>query len=167
MSLSSPSMNTDNLSHEHQPTSAIEIPEWVIDLHNFRKRLFLKVVEPVIVYLLGPVEEDGEEYLHHHDDYHFIPSSFYDPAPTRRRLGFLPNYVGDASAVRETSMSFATLAMLFTIMTCVLIVFLSCFYHNQKTSPLFASPSRNRLPRLVPPPLPVDGTFSWVCEEKE
>lgn len=59
-------------------------------------------------------------------------------------------------------MSFATLTMLFTTMSCVLIVFLSCFYHNQKTSPLFISPRRHRLPRLVPPPLPVDGTFSWI-----
>ena len=74
----------------------------------------------------------------------------------------MPDYVEDVSAFRETSMTFATLVMLFTIMTCVLLVFLSCFYHNQKTSPLFASPRRNRLPKLVPPPLPVEGTFSWI-----
>lgn len=81
---------------------------------------------------------------------------------THRRLGFLPSYVADVSSFRETSMSFATLAMLFIIMSGILLVFLSCFYHNQKTSPLFISPRRHRLPKLVPPPLPVDGAFSWI-----
>ena len=58
--------------------------------------------------------------------------------------------------------SFATLAVMYIIMALILLVFLSCFYHNQKTSPLFVSPRRHRLPKLVPPPLPVDGAFSWV-----
>ena len=166
---------------------AIELPEWAINLHNFRKRLFLQTVEPIIVSILGPVEQQEEQYQqpyshgHHHyyhpyHEYHQADYSYPSPlspisettttiadnSTPRRKLGFLPNYVEDVSAFRETSMSFATLTMLFTIMTCVLIVFLSCFYHNQKTSPLFISPRRNRLPRLVPPPLPVDGTFSWV-----
>ena len=79
-----------------------------------------------------------------------------------RRLSFLPPYVEDVSAFRETSMSFATLAMLYVIFTCLLAIFMSCFYHNQKTSPLFISPRRHRLPKLVPPPLPVDGFTSWV-----
>ena len=79
-----------------------------------------------------------------------------------RRLGFLPAYIEDVSAYRETSMSFATLVMLFTIMSCLMVVFLSCFYHNQKTSPLFISPRRHRLPKLVPPPLPVDRFFGWI-----
>jgi len=131
---------------EAPPITVVHVPQWVIDLHNFRTSLFLKTVEPIIVYFVGPLEQEQ------------TINTMYE----RRRLGFLPNYVEDVSAFRETSMSFATLAMLFTIMTCVLIVFLSCFYHNQKTSPLFASPRRHRLPKLVPPPLPVDGTFSWI-----
>jgi len=47
-------------------------------------------------------------------------------------------------------------------MSCILLILLSCFYHNQKTSPLFISPRRHRLPKLVPPPLPVAGYFDWV-----
>ncbi len=177
--------------------TAIELPEWVINVHNFRKRLFMQIVEPVIVYLLGPVEEEEDYTYHEHNYFHHeqSSSSFYNPFQTNnifsnqnydhgdaldhhnpnilnphlhhddihgRRLNFLPDYVEDATAFRETAMSFATLAMLFTIMTCVMIVFLSCFYHNQMTSPLFISPRRHRLPNLVPPPLPVDGTFSWI-----
>jgi len=147
-------------------TTAINIPQWVIDVHNFRNSLFLKTIEPIIVYLLGPLEETETE------TYDNVPLPFelqaqvpleeYTSTSPRRKLGFMPEYVEDVSAFRETSMTFATLAMLFTIMTCVLLVFLSCFYHNQKTSPLFASPRRNRLPKLVPPPLPVEGTFSWI-----
>lgn len=130
------------------------IPQWVIDVHEYRKKLFLMVVEPIIVALLGPVEvkEAYESSLDRHgsaDEEH-------------RRLGFLPNYVEDVSSFHETSMSFATLCMLFVIMTCTMLIFASCFYHNQKTSPLFISPRRHRLPKLVPPPLPVDGAFSWV-----
>jgi hypothetical protein len=86
-------------------------------------------------------------------------SSIHGPG---RRLSFLPPYVEDVSAFRETSMSFATLAMLYVIFTCLFAIFMSCFYHNQKTSPLFISPRRHRLPKLVPPPLPVDGFTSWV-----
>ena len=166
--------------------TVIEVPEWVINVHNFRQDLFLKVVEPIIVFMLGPVEDGGVEQPNYHDN---TNHNMYDPFQqqqqyqeftpmttitnnnnttaattsfSNRRLNFLPNYVEDVSAFRETSMSFATLTMLFTIMTCIMIVFLSCFYHNQKTSPLFISPRRHRLPRLVPPPLPVDGTFSWI-----
>ena len=199
---------------DQHPITAVEIPQWAIDLHDTRKRLFMKIVEPVIVFLLGPVDanngNDGlglhDYHRYHHDfdiggmegnvynDYHYHqhhshPYSIFNqnhhhqqqqqqqhdiippllhPQPIlsdqdpRRRLNFLPNYIENVSAFRETSMSFATLTMLFTTMSCVLIVFLSCFYHNQKTSPLFISPRRHRLPRLVPPPLPVDGTFSWI-----
>jgi len=125
--------------------NAIKAPEWMIDLHRWRRDLFLRFIEPCIVWLLGPGTNNDDV-----------------TADSTRQLGFLPNYVEDASAFRETSMSFATLTMLFTIMTCLLIIFLSCFYHNQKTAPLFASPRRHRLPNLVPPPLPVDGTFSWI-----
>jgi len=149
----------------------VQLPEWVVNLHNFRKSLFLKTIEPIIVYLLGPVEDEPLIPLSqlHAPDQIFTSTSTTSTSEKiaivedhRRRLGFLPNYVEDASSFRETSMSFATLAMMFTIMTCVLLIFLSCFYHNQKTAPLFASPRRHRLPKLVPPPLPVDGTFSWI-----
>jgi hypothetical protein len=94
---------------------------------------------------------------------------------THRRLSVLPSWVANYTAhstdgsnnnsnswLRTTSMSFATLTMMYIIMFVILLVFLSCFYHNQKTSPLFVSPRRHRLPKLVPPPLPVDGAFSWV-----
>lgn len=131
------------------PVNAIKAPDWMIHLHLWRRELFLKFIEPCIVWLLGPGSNPDNFAADHDND-------------SSRHLGFLPNYVEDASAFRETSMSFATLTMLFTIMTCLLIVFLSCFYHNQKTAPLFASPRRHRLPNLVPPPLPVDGTFSWI-----
>jgi len=113
---------------------------------------------------LGPVEEEkgwtNENLMttafsnsnndkHHNETLH-------------RRLGFLPAYVENASTIRDTSMSFATLITLFVTMSCILLIFLSCFYHNQKTSPLFSSPRRHRLPKLVPPPLPIGGYFDWV-----
>ncbi len=153
----------------NETQTAVQVPQWMIELHNARKSLFLAIVEPVIVYILGPVEEDQtEETLNMYEmpmsmsdhDHAYVYSREFDEE--RRRLGFLPSYVEDVSSFRETSMSFATLMMLFTTMACVFTVFLSCFYHNQQTSPLFASPRRHRLPRLVPPPLPVDGTFSWI-----
>ena len=155
----------------------VQLPQWVIELHHFRKELFLSWVEPLIVYILGPIEEEnlleglgivappstsasghGYDFAQPYDANYEYDHDTGD----RRKLSFLPNYVADAAYVRETSMSFASLVMLFTIMTCILLVFLSCFYHNQKTSPLFASPRRHRLPRLVPPPLPVDKIFSWI-----
>ena len=129
-----------------------DIPSWVLDLHDFRRRLFLRVVEPVIVFLLGPGDSAGALGS--------PPAVAADPS--HRRLGFLPSYVEDVNYLRASSMSFATLAMMYLIMSVMLLVFLSCFYHNQKTSPLFVSPRRHRLPKLVPPPLPVDGPFSWV-----
>ena len=155
------------------PPPMIHLPQWAIDLHNFRQSLFLNTVEPIIVKLLGPVEEgiDGTQTLSYTNmDGYSLHKTFENvdmgielgQEDPRRRLGYLPDYVEDASVFRETSMSFASLVMLFTIMGCLLMVFLSCFYHNQKTSPLFASPRRHRLPKLVPPPLPVDGTFSWI-----
>lgn len=131
------------------------IPQWIIDVHEFRKRLFLRVIEPVIVALLGPVEEEPNKKA--------LDNMIYANATEEhRRLGFLPNYIEDVSSFHETSMSFATLCMLFVIMASTMLIFVSCFYHDQKTSPLFISPRRHRLPKLVPPPLPVDGAFSWV-----
>ena len=140
-------------------TTAVQIPQWMTDMHHFRKRLFLRVVEPIIVFLLGPATNDPND--RHHAG--ASSSSMMDHAdPTHRRLGFLPSYVEDVNYLRASSMSFATLTMMLIIMAVILLVFLSCFYHNQKTSPLFVSPRRHRLPKLVPPPLPVDGAFSWV-----
>ena len=140
---------------EPMAQTSIEIPQWMIEWHQFRRRLFLRAIEPVIVFLLGPPIEENSSPL---------PFQRHPPHvdPTHRRLGFLPSYVEDVSYLRATSMSFATLAMMYIFMTIILLVFLSCFYHNQKTSPLFVSPRRHRLPKLVPPPLPVDGAFTWV-----
>jgi hypothetical protein len=135
-----------------EEAAAFVPPAWMVEFVEFRRRLFLRTVEPIIVTILGAVEEatnTSTAVALHVDESH-------------RRLNFLPNYVEDVNSFRETSMSFATLMMLFVIMGCILLVFLSCFYHNQKTSPLFISPRRHRLPKLVPPPLPVDGYFSWV-----
>lgn len=132
--------------------TSMNMPQWVIDVHEYRKRVFLRVVEPVIVALLGPVEEKTTNAL----------AVYNNATEDHRRLGFLPNYIEDVSSFHETSMSFATLCMLFVIMASTMLIFASCFYHDQKTSPLFISPRRHRLPKLVPPPLPVDGAFSWV-----
>ena len=143
---------------QNQPPE-IHIPQWVIDLHEWRQDFVLKNIEPIVVYLFGETEEESTDPLLTSSGGGF-QNDYADSE--RRRLGYLPDYVYDASAYKETSMSFATLMMLFTIMSCIAIVFLSCFYHNQKTSPLFSSPRRHRLPKLVPPPLPVDGTFSWI-----
>jgi hypothetical protein len=144
-------------------------PNWMIEFVNFRKRLFLWTIEPVIVTLLGPLEElldgDGDDNYVYDDEMvlpQFASSSGVDT--THRRLSFLPNYVEDAHYFRETSMSMASCGVLTAIMICILLIFLSCFYHNQKTSPLFISPRRHRLPKLVPPPLPIDGYFSWVSQ---
>ena len=175
-----------------------EAPQWMIQFMDLRQELFLHTIEPIICFLLGPVEEDeavvveeGYSYsawkspaslMHHHntlqtkpeEGHHkpyrqqYVPDydqNYQPPDDDRlyhRRLGFLPNYVEDAKAFKETSMSFATLMMLVFLLACLFLIFLSCFYHNQKTSPLFSSPRRHRLPKLVPPPLPVDGYFKWV-----
>jgi hypothetical protein len=138
-------------------SAALVPPAWMVDFIAFRNRLFLQTVEPVIVMLVGPVEEEETAAM-----------TLRVPVDeTHRRLSFLPTYVEDINAFRETSMSFATLMMLFVIMGCLLLIFLSCFYHNQKTSPLFISPRRHRLPKLVPPPLPIDGYFDWVRKRKQ
>jgi hypothetical protein len=138
-------------------SAALVPPAWMVDFIAFRNRLFLQTVEPVIVMLVGPVEDKETA----------AAAMALRVDETHRRLSFLPSYVEDISALRETSMSFATLMMLFVIMGCILLIFLSCFYHNQKTSPLFISPRRHRLPKLVPPPLPIDGYFDWVRNRKQ
>ena len=148
--------------------TAISVPQWVIDLHDFRKRLFLRTIEPIIEFLLGPAAHNNNHNHHHHINYSTDYNGYDATILTdtvdekHRRLSFLPSYVEDVSYLRANSMSFATLVMLLFIMFIISLVFLSCFYHNQKTAPLFVSPRRHRLPKLVPPPLPVDGPLSWV-----
>lgn len=142
--------------------TAISVPQWVIDLHELRKRLFLQTIEPIIELLLGPAAHNNNNHSStEYDEYDttITPDSV---DAQHRRLSFLPSYVEDVSYLRANSMTFATLTMMLIIMFIISLVFLSCFYHNQKTAPLFVSPRRHRLPKLVPPPLPVDGPFSWV-----
>ncbi|KAL7515079.1 hypothetical protein ACHAXN_013037 [Cyclotella atomus] len=149
--------------------TAVQVPQWMIELHQYRKQLFLLVIEPIIESIVGPsttVRENEHSYSFiYESDYEFTTQPYHQKShadPLHRRLGFLPSYVEDASSFHATSMSFATLTMMYIFMVIILLVFLSCFYHNQKTSPLFVSPRRHRLPKLTPPPLPVDGAFSWV-----
>jgi hypothetical protein len=161
---------------------ATTAPAWMIDFVKFRKRLFLQTVEPIIVQLLGPPEEQARHQysqqlvsssiLHQYDRYrsdysHLIDidnefnlSSFHDNTTAQttnlnnistsssssssssllihdhihqhRKLGFLPGYVENAASFHETSMTFATLITLFVTMATILLIFLSCFYHNQK-----------------------------------
>ena len=112
------SNETASPSLSYVPTT----PEWMVEFIAFRQRLFLKIVEPIIVMIL-PYEDDiigdsksledsatefsGENYEHRNETMH-------------RRLGFLPDYVENASSVRETSMSFSTLITLFVTMSCIL-----------------------------------------------
>lgn len=153
------------LSASSTDDTVIHVPQWMIDLHQFRRSLFLRVIEPIIELLLGPSSytktlTDNDDVMLHAPDYEFTHKQHVNAH--HRRLGFLPSYVEDASSFHATSMSFATLTMMYIFMVIIFLVFLSCFYHNQKTSPLFVSPRRHRLPKLTPPPLPVDGAFSWV-----
>lgn len=142
--------------------TVVVAPRWMYNFVAFRKRLFLQTVEPVIVFLLGPgqqedADDDDDDYVSYVEEALPLLSD-----PYHRRLNFVPSYVSDLKAYKETNMSFATLMMLFVCLSAIFMVFLSCFYHNQKTSPFFISPRRHRLPKLVPPPLPVDSFFSWV-----
>lgn len=177
--LSTTLLSESPLHHYHVATDDIYVPSapaWMVEFVEFRQRLFLQTVEPIIVRILGPVlsaeeiaratslsgtdtsisssQSSSSSWFRHEES--------LDQAAAHRRLGFLPDYVENAASFRDTSMSFATLITLFVTMTCILLIFLSCFYHNQKTSPLFISPRRHRLPKLVPPPLPVEGYFDWV-----
>ena len=162
--------------------NATEAPEWMIELMKFQHYVFLNTVEPIIVRLLGPVDPSLPfsphfkksqqilaKYSNQSQRYQYpylIDDEQSDLHQNNRRLDYLPafvkNKIDDTTYFQETSMSFATFTMLLFIMSCILMVFLNCFYHNQKTSPLFISPRRHRLPNLVPPPLPVDGFFKWV-----
>ena len=175
----SSSSSSSNTSSVYVPTA----PTWMVEFMAFRQRLFLQTVEPIIIQILGPIEDDNEtgtswastasatmkhetslifgENDNDNNNY-YEHELLYNNKTMHRRLGFLPEYIENASVSRDTSMSFATLITLFGTMSCLLLIFLSCFYHNQKTSPLFISPRRHRLPKLVPPPLPVEGYFDWV-----
>lgn len=179
----------DHHHHHHQWNDGEDAyvpsaPAWMVEFVSFRRRLFLRTVEPIIVAMLGPgllpeneegttragagEVESASSYATTTSLLYFNDSSFDNEttitaiASMHRKLGFLPDYVENAASFRDTSMSFATLITLFVTMTCILLIFLSCFYHNQKTSPLFISPRRHRLPKLVPPPLPEEGYFDWV-----
>lgn len=176
----SSSSSSSNTSSVYVPTA----PTWMVEFMAFRQRLFLQTVEPIIIQILGPIEDDNETEtswastasatMEHEtssifgendndNNNYYEHELLYNNKTMHRRLGFLPEYIENASSSRfETSMSFATLITLFGTMSCLLLIFLSCFYHNQKTSPLFISPRRHRLPKLVPPPLPVEGYFDWV-----
>jgi hypothetical protein len=179
--------NNDTMTSMTMPMTStstmIEIPQWLIDAQHLRRRLFLRIVEPIIVLLLGPVVDTSDDqadssvaadfddnnatnYNYYNDaTASFTASSSYASDSDHRRLSFLPSWVENpnySSNHTSMTMTFATLTMMYIIMSVILLVFLSCFYHNQKTSPLFVSPRRHRLPKLVPPPLPVDGAFSWM-----
>ena len=166
---------------DEKTTADIQIPQWMIELQLYRKRLFLRSVEPMIELLFGPssssITTNDVEYRHvlnrnDADEFDMLVNTTAVVDSSHRRLGLLPSWVANYTShqndgtegglLRTTSMSFATLTMMYIIMLVILLVFLSCFYHNQKTSPLFVSPRRHRLPKLVPPPLPVNGAFSWV-----
>jgi hypothetical protein len=160
-------MSTSELTPS--PTAA---PAWMVEFVQFRQRLFLQTVEPMVVRLLGPALPENHLHLlsapayqqaraaalsQHHDlgaagdpFQNITAYGIHNHTPTtplllpgnlsgaefapshRRQLGFLPDYVEDASSFRETSMSFATLITLFATMASILLIFLSCFYHNQK-----------------------------------
>jgi len=137
---------------------SIDAIYWAVRFHEFRRRLFSCLIEPIVLRLFGPVEEEAACGLEHLIGSDTLYSSVDE---NHRRLGFLPAYV-EKPTYGETSMSFASFFMLFFVLGMLMLVFLSCFYHNQKTSPLFISPRRHRLPKLVPPPLPVDSFFSWI-----
>lgn len=139
-------------------STPLSIPPCLINLIEWRKKVIIKWIEPVLLQLFDYSDnpQNSTGIIASNDGVRD------DIILNHRRLSFLPNYVEDVSSFRETSMSFATLAMLFIILICTFAIFMSCFYHNQKTSPLFISPRRHRLPKLVPPPLPVDGALSWV-----
>jgi hypothetical protein len=173
------SNDSDNImytpSSEWTSSSTTKAPAWMVEFVEFRQRLFLQTVEPIIVRLLGPafpepphlqlhvsptpvvrqknnsLSAQQQHDVYSDDPFRNITASGID-SPTissfdfsvnstiarrfsskhRRQLGFLPDYVEDASSIRETSMSFATLITLFATMASILLIFLSCFYHNQK-----------------------------------
>ena len=64
-----------------EEAAAFVPPTWMVEFVEFRRRLFLRTVEPIIVTLVGPVEEERNSTTAlalHVDESH-------------RRLNFLPN----------------------------------------------------------------------------
>jgi Calcium-dependent channel, 7TM region, putative phosphate/Late exocytosis, associated with Golgi transport/Cytosolic domain of 10TM putative phosphate transporter len=173
------SMNTTITASSSSSSPSLPL-QWMITILQFRTHVFEFYFEPCIVHMLGPVEiettnddMDSAVLISNHDNTlptTMMMSSFNNSHNTttylngvHRRLNFLPNYVSDITSLsKETSMSFITLIVLFVSMVTLSFIFLSCFYHNQKTSPLFISPRKHRLPNLVPPALPIDGYFAWI-----
>jgi hypothetical protein len=143
---------------ETSPLLSAVVP-WLRGVMDFRQRLFLATVEPVIELLLGPADDN---YNNNNATTLAMAATAISTDVSHRRLSFIPTYLANVKAYKETSMSFATMFMLFVTLSCVFLVFCACFYHSQKTAPLFLSPRRHRLPQLVPPPLPVDSYWAWV-----
>ena len=164
-------------------STATSSPPWqqhyvlsgLIRILQFRTHMFDHYFEPWIVHMLGPVEYNEDDGSGFGNATIILSSSNSSNSNNtidhvtsynefiHRRLNFLPSYVSDITSLsKETSMSFITLIVLFVSMVTLSFIFLSCFHHNQKTSPLFISPRKHRLPNLVPPALPIDGYFSWI-----
>jgi Late exocytosis, associated with Golgi transport len=165
-------LNTATAAVSSTATAAVTMqvvaaPQWMHQIVQFRTHVFDHYFEPCIVHMFGPVVVTDTATMNGVYNYtttdDLLSQEQHTSSYHHRRLNFLPNYVSDiTSLAKETSMSFATLIMLFVTMFTLSLIFLSCFYHNQKTSPLFISPRKHRLPQLVPPPLPVDGYFAWM-----
>jgi hypothetical protein len=108
------------MTMSQQEGTAISVPQWVIDLHDFRQRLFLRTIEPIIEFLLGPA-------IQNHDPPTTTTAAAITVDDQHRRLSFLPSYVEDVSYLRANSMTFATLTMMLVIMFVISLVFLICF----------------------------------------
>ena len=82
MMMNSPIFNNYNNSTaaDANINNEIQIPQWMIEMHYMRKRLFLRVVEPIIVLLLGPITTDNN------DDYYEQNQQQYN-APWQPSVG--------------------------------------------------------------------------------
>ena len=103
-------MNSDN------------IREWAIYLDNSRREWFLTLIEPLVQCILGPLQSDEmgaavhtvEQQEGPYDGENILLFSENDESEhIHRRLSFLPEYVRNVKIYQETSMSFATLFVLF------------------------------------------------------
>ena len=106
--------------------SLFQVPRWMVAVVDFRKEIFQYYLEPAIVTLLGPLEgeESKKENIFHSLTLQHPDADEYALNHTHRRLGFLPSYVSNVKAFKETSMSFATLMMLFVTMFTIFLIFL-------------------------------------------
>ena len=151
---------------------------------KLRQELFLSLVEPVIQFILGTLDTTipkiykstnfilnksllsktrefassnaTDEEISHAKKLSYIPDYIHNMSLINV-TALVPDYVGNVPNAREISTSFATLAALFLWMSCMMFIFPNCLHHNQKTSTLFISPRRHRIPKLIPPTLPIDG----------